>query len=711
MSLQQVIGIAQEEVLNLKQSIASAYGARCSITRNECANLQYDACQTDLTRRTECIQNFELSTCGEYACDQKVDLSTSVVRIPESVATGVDFNPTDSAAIEAVCYSSLAEADMEDLYDAHHFTTGVQSAYFGSETGIFRFYPGISQQGCGWYDPRTRPWYVAAATGPKDVVIVLDTSGSMNNFSSQGQTRLDLAKSAAVSVLNSLAMNNYVSVVVFGQSAWRIMNDTVVQATQENIDALSEQIMGLSGDGATNFVAAFTEAFDIIDQSRAAQVGSGCSTTAILMLTDGTDTVTSTSDIAQTVTELVNSRNVGIDANLFTYSLGADADQTTTKMIACRTGGVWQHISDGGNLQESMEGYYKYYAAGMFQQSNRTVWVEPYLFSSGDVLGTTCSTPVYDETMSPPLFLGVVGVDFTLDSLLEMSASYTEVLDELILESSFCPSFQLTGCEKQAFRNSVSPESVCPNPVCELPYPSFSPEACILPGEVPENLWVNTNLDTHLDRDAFIPGEWEETTCCMKEVYDSDYNFLDVTCSAMWMENGQPSLDGTTIAIIAAGVSVGAVVLLLVGIGFCCGCFAQSLAKKRPGQNSPPPTQQQTPVGNVLSHSPARVWDVASPPASPQQHSFGSPIQPARVWSTSSSPASGHQNHHSSPIQPARVWSTTSSPVSSSVHPEPIVQGRPISYAAPSAPPLAHAVLYDDAPPSYSSLFASGGKS
>lgn len=30
------------------------------------------------------------------------------------------------------------------------------------------------------YDPRFRPWFANAATGPKDVFIVIDSSGSMN---------------------------------------------------------------------------------------------------------------------------------------------------------------------------------------------------------------------------------------------------------------------------------------------------------------------------------------------------------------------------------------------------------------------------------------------------------------------------------------------------------------------------------------------------
>ena len=30
-------------------------------------------------------------------------------------------------------------------------------------------------QGEALYDPRKRPWYVSASSGPKDVVLVLDT--------------------------------------------------------------------------------------------------------------------------------------------------------------------------------------------------------------------------------------------------------------------------------------------------------------------------------------------------------------------------------------------------------------------------------------------------------------------------------------------------------------------------------------------------------
>ena len=63
---------------------------------------------------------------------------------------------------------------------------------------------GVGWGGMGWDrfdadDPRIRPWYVAASSGPKDVVIVLDVSGSMSQYN-----RLDLAKEAAETVINTL---------------------------------------------------------------------------------------------------------------------------------------------------------------------------------------------------------------------------------------------------------------------------------------------------------------------------------------------------------------------------------------------------------------------------------------------------------------------------------------------------------------------------
>ena len=57
--------------------------------------------------------------------------------------------------------------------------------------------------------------YVAAATGPKDVVLVLDVSGSMSQQASSltSETRLEMMQKAAKQVLKKLTHNDYVAVV------------------------------------------------------------------------------------------------------------------------------------------------------------------------------------------------------------------------------------------------------------------------------------------------------------------------------------------------------------------------------------------------------------------------------------------------------------------------------------------------------------------
>lgn len=56
--------------------------------------------------------------------------------------------------------------------------------YFGSSSGLMRLYPAREWDTnfAGFYndyDPRVRNWYIAATSGPKDVVIVIDCSLSM----------------------------------------------------------------------------------------------------------------------------------------------------------------------------------------------------------------------------------------------------------------------------------------------------------------------------------------------------------------------------------------------------------------------------------------------------------------------------------------------------------------------------------------------------
>ena len=81
-----------------------------------------------------------------------------------------------------VCSSALIEQNFTNL--------GLQRnqryaySYIGSSDGTFRYHPSnwaydFGNDNCVDYDPRLRPWYAAAVTGPKNIVFMIDISATL----------------------------------------------------------------------------------------------------------------------------------------------------------------------------------------------------------------------------------------------------------------------------------------------------------------------------------------------------------------------------------------------------------------------------------------------------------------------------------------------------------------------------------------------------
>ena len=107
---------------------------------------------------------------------------------------------------------TIREVAAEFPQTAWHFS-GFQ------QTGLYRTWPAIYQcrtehQCSGCSDPRFRGWYAGAASGPKDVVIIIDTSGSMRTSG-----RMAAAIEAAQWTVNTLSATDYATVVAFASTA------------------------------------------------------------------------------------------------------------------------------------------------------------------------------------------------------------------------------------------------------------------------------------------------------------------------------------------------------------------------------------------------------------------------------------------------------------------------------------------------------------
>ena len=111
-----------------------------------------------------------------------VNTSYSSVHIPTNV---YDLRP---AVVEAISWSE----ELDDVFRQNYKSDPALSwQYFGSVTGMLRQYPAMqwrTDKGADGlpvvdlYDCRTRSWFIEAATCSKDMVILVDSSGSMEGM-------------------------------------------------------------------------------------------------------------------------------------------------------------------------------------------------------------------------------------------------------------------------------------------------------------------------------------------------------------------------------------------------------------------------------------------------------------------------------------------------------------------------------------------------
>ena len=177
------------------------------------------------------------------------------------------------------------------------------------EDGALSMYPEFS-----WcptdYDPRFRPWYSTAATNPKIIVLVIDVSGSMGGYG-----RIELARDAALAVLDTLTWNDQVGFVLFNSGVRDSYPITAcTDANRATMKTWAEN--KITPLGGTNFIVPLEEAFSMIEAS----TSSAC-TKAILFLTDGEADFTEENYLY--VAEKSEQNNVVI----FTYALGDGKSQ------------------------------------------------------------------------------------------------------------------------------------------------------------------------------------------------------------------------------------------------------------------------------------------------------------------------------------------------------------------------------------------------
>uniref|UniRef100_A0A2K6EYQ2 Calcium voltage-gated channel auxiliary subunit alpha2delta 4 n=1 Tax=Propithecus coquereli TaxID=379532 RepID=A0A2K6EYQ2_PROCO len=300
--------------------------------------------------------------------------------------------------------------------------------YFGSSTGFFRIYPGIKwtpdENGVITFDCRNRGWYIQAATSPKDIVILVDVSGSMKGL------RMTIAKHTVSTILDTLGENDFVNIIAYNEYVHYIepcFKGILVQADRDNREHFKQLVDELMVKGVGVVNPALSEAFEILQQFQEARQGSLCNQ-AIMLITDGAV------EDYEPVFKKYNwpDRKVRV----FTYLIGREvtfADRM--KGIACSNKGYYTQISTLADAQENVMEYLHVLSRPMVINHDHDItWTEAYmdskLFTSQAqslTLLTTVAMPVFskkNETRSHGILLGVVGSDVTLRELMKLAPRY-----------------------------------------------------------------------------------------------------------------------------------------------------------------------------------------------------------------------------------------------------------------------------------------------
>lgn len=258
--------------------------------------------------------------------------------------------------------------------------------FFASQTGFLRLFPAqkwqVGRNDPDLYDARMRPWYLAGSSSRKDVVILVDSSGSMTG------SRRDIARGVVLEILDTLTDNDYFTVLKFSDSVQQVgvppcknmrkarqsstlpskntiqKTSTEPQSDGNETGAESFYLLPANGknirhirtnfsiptSGIANFSNALITAFEVLQNyQRDDNIGSQCNQ-AIMLITDG-----SPSDF-EDIFNRYNYPNAPV--RVFTYLIGRDAgDQAHTKMMACHNRGYYTHVINLAEVRETVQQY------------------------------------------------------------------------------------------------------------------------------------------------------------------------------------------------------------------------------------------------------------------------------------------------------------------------------------------------------------------
>jgi len=164
------------------------------------------------------------------------------------------------------------------------------------------------------------------------VLLVLDVSGSMNNDAGNGQSRMELAKAAALQSLNLFAPDDEVGLWTFSTevagATTPYTEQVPVGALTGNKARLEQVIKQLNAEGGTALYATTRAA-----QTKMAELADPTRINAVVVLTDGKNEYPKDSDLDKLVRD-IDTADKEVPVRVFTIAYGGQADLSVLQRIS-----------------------------------------------------------------------------------------------------------------------------------------------------------------------------------------------------------------------------------------------------------------------------------------------------------------------------------------------------------------------------------------
>uniref|UniRef100_A0A671Z3Z2 Calcium channel, voltage-dependent, alpha 2/delta subunit 1a n=1 Tax=Sparus aurata TaxID=8175 RepID=A0A671Z3Z2_SPAAU len=292
---------------------------------------------------------------------------------------------------------------------------------FGSATGLARYYPASPWTNSSnlpnkidLYDVRRRPWYIQGAASPKDMLILVDASGSVSGLT------LKLIRQSVGKMLETLSDDDFVNVLFFNEGANNASCfQNLVQANVRNKNKLKADVNKITAKGITNYKAGFEMAFKQLAQTNVARAN--CNK-IIMLFTDGGE---------EKAEEIFKVR-------IFTFSVGQhNYDKGPIQWMACTNKGYYYEIPSIGATRINTQEYLDVLGRPMVKESRKAKqvqWTNVYLDALELGLVITGTLPVFNKTgmgtkVAPKyqnqLILGVMAIDVSLEDIKRLTPRFT----------------------------------------------------------------------------------------------------------------------------------------------------------------------------------------------------------------------------------------------------------------------------------------------